>query len=319
MRKIAIMTSGGDAPGMNAALRAAVYQAVVHEVQVIGISHGYEGLLRSAFTPMNLSSVDDIIQRGGTILRSARSQRFCSKEGQEEAIANLWAEGIEGLIVIGGEGSYRGAQALAGMGMATVGVPGTIDNDIPGTDYTIGFDTAVNTVVEAMNKIRDTATAHERTFVLEVMGRASGHIALTAGLAGGAESILIPEIPYNLDDVCRRLKWSSERGKVHSIIVVAEGVASAYTIAEEVKKRTGFETRVTVLGHLQRGGTPTAFDRLLASRLGSQAVEVLLEGGTGVAMSYVNGEVRAVPFDKVFAGSKEIDRSLYNLATVLAM
>lgn len=213
MEKIAVLTSGGDAPGMNAALRAVVHQAAMHEVQVIGISHGYEGLLNREFAPLDLSSVDDIIQRGGTILRSARSERFKSEAGQEQAVANLREAGIEGLVVIGGEGSYRGAQALAERGIATVGVPGTIDNDIPGTDYTIGFDSAVNTVVEAMNKIRDTATAHERTFVVETMGRKSGQIALTAGLAGGAESILIPEVPYNLDNVCQRLKWSAARGR----------------------------------------------------------------------------------------------------------
>ncbi|HHY92245.1 MAG TPA: 6-phosphofructokinase [Firmicutes bacterium] len=319
MEKIAVLTSGGDAPGMNAALRAVVHQAAMHEVQVIGISHGYEGLLNREFSPMELSSVDDIIQRGGTILRSARSERFKTEAGQQQAVANLREAGIEGLVVIGGEGSYRGAEALAARGVAAVGVPGTIDNDIPCTDYSIGFDTAVNTVVEAMNKIRDTATAHERTFVVETMGRASGQIALTAGLAGGAESILIPEIPYNLDNVCQRLKWSAARGKVHSIIVVAEGVASGYTIAQEVKKRTGFDTRVTVLGHLQRGGAPTAFDRILASRLGAQAVEALLEGGSALAISYVKGEVQAVPFREVFTSKKEINRSLYDLAAILAI
>jgi 6-phosphofructokinase 1 len=319
MEKIAVLTSGGDAPGMNAALRAVVHQAAIHEVQVVGIYHGYEGLLNREFGPLDLGSVDDIIQRGGTILRSARSERFKTEAGQEQAVANLKEAGIEGLIVIGGEGSYRGAEALAKRGIATVGVPGTIDNDIPCTDYTIGFDTAVNTVVEAMNKIRDTATAHERTFVVETMGRASGQIALAAGLAGGAESILIPEIPYNLDNVCQRLKWSAARGKVHSIILVAEGVASGYTIAQEVKKRTGFDTRVTVLGHLQRGGTPTAFDRILASRLGAEAVEVLLSGGSSLAMSYVKGEVQAIPFSEVFASKKTINRSLYDLAAILAI
>jgi 6-phosphofructokinase 1 len=317
--KIAVLTSGGDAPGMNAAIRAVVHQAAVHEARVVGIKHGFEGLLKREFVDMDLGSVDDIIQHGGTVLRSARSDRFRTAVGQEEAAANLKEAGIDGVIVIGGEGSYRGGAALTTKGIAVIGVPGTIDNDIPCTDYTIGFDTAVNTVVDAMNKIRDTATAHERAFVVEVMGRASGHIALMAGLAGGAESILIPEIPFDLDDVCRRLKWSAERGKVHSIILVAEGVASAYAIGEEMKKRTGFDTRVSVLGHLQRGGAPTAFDRILASRLAAQAVEVLLEGENQAAMCYRAGQVEAIPFSQVFATTKDIDRSLYDLAAVLAM
>jgi 6-phosphofructokinase 1 len=319
LQKIAVLTSGGDAPGMNAAIRAVVHQATVREVKVVGIKHGFDGLLRSDFVKMDLSSVDGIIQHGGTILRSARCDRFLTPEGQDQGAANLEEAGIGGLIVIGGEGTYRGGAALTNRGISVVGVPGTIDNDIPCTDATIGFDTAVNTVVDAMNKIRDTATAHERAFVVEVMGRASGHIALMAGLAGGAESILIPEIPFNLNDVCRRLKWSAERGKVHSIILVAEGVASAYAIGEEVKERTGFDTRVTVLGHLQRGGAPSAYDRILASRLGAQAVEVLLQGESQAGMSFVAGEIKAVPFSQVFSSTKEIDRSLYNLATVLAM
>jgi 6-phosphofructokinase 1 len=319
LRKIGVLTSGGDAPGMNAAIRAVVHQATVRELQIVGIKHGFEGLLRGEFLDMTLSSVDDIIQHGGTILRSARSDRFRTQKGQEEAVANLIKASIDALVVIGGEGSYRGGAALADRGVAVVGVPGTIDNDVPCTDYTIGFDTAVNTVVDAMNKIRDTANAHERTFVVEVMGRDSGHIALMSGLAGGAESILIPEITFDLGDVCRRLNWSADRGKVHSIILVAEGVASAYDIGEEIKKRTGFDTRVSVLGHLQRGGTPTAFDRVLASRLGAQAVETLVQGQNRVAMSYNAGQVEVVPFAEVFAGTKSIDRSLYNLATVMAM
>lgn len=319
MQKVAVLTSGGDAPGMNAAIRAIVHQAVVHEIKMVGIKHGFEGLLEREFFDMDLSSVDDIIQHGGTILRSARSDRFRTPQGQDQGVANLKEAGIEGLVVIGGEGTYRGAAALAERGVPVVGVPGTIDNDVPCTDITIGFDTAVNTVVDAMNKIRDTATAHERAFVVEVMGRASGHIALMAGLAGGAESILIPEIPFDLSDVCRRLKWSADRGKVHSIIVVAEGVASAYTIGEEVKRQTGFDTRVTVLGHLQRGGAPTAFDRILGSRLGAQAVDALLQGESQAGMSFVAGRIEAVPFSHIFSATKEIDRSLYDLAAVLAM
>lgn len=319
MQKIAVLTSGGDAPGMNAAIRAIVHQAVVHEAEVVGIKHGFEGLLRREFVGLDLSSVDEIIQHGGTMLRSARSDRFLTSEGQDEGAANLKQAGIDGLVVIGGEGTYRGGAALTDRGIPVVGVPGTIDNDIPCTDLTIGFDTALNTVVDALNKIRDTATAHERAFVVEVMGRASGYIALMAGLAGGAESILVPEIPFDLGDVCRRLQWSADRGKGHSIILVAEGVASAYTIGKEVKERTGFDTRVTVLGHLQRGGAPTALDRILASRMGAQAVDVLLRGEKQMGMSLVAGEIKATPFSEIFAGTKEIDRSFYDLAAVLAM
>ena len=319
MRKIAVLTSGGDAPGMNAAIRAAVHQAADRRLTTIGIKHGFQGLLERDFLELDLCSVDGIIQHGGTVLRSARCDCFLTAAGQDLGAANLKSEGIEGLVVIGGEGTFRGGAALAKRGIKVVGVPGTIDNDIPCTDTSIGFDTALNTVVDAMNKIRDTASAHERTFVVEVMGRASGHIALMAGLAGGAESILVPEIPFDLVDICERLQCGAERGKTHSIILVAEGVASAYTLGEEVKKRTGFDTRVFVRGHLQRGGAPSAFDRILASRMGARAVEALLAGERAGAATFAAGRIEMVPFSRLFAASKRLDQSLYDLAAVLAL
>ncbi|HKM38880.1 MAG TPA: 6-phosphofructokinase [bacterium] len=318
MKKIGVLTSGGDAPGMNAAIRAVVHQATEHKLEILGIKHGFQGLLEQDFKELDLCSVDGIIQHGGTILRSARCDRFFTSAGQDLGAANLIKARLEGLVVIGGEGTFRGAAALARRGISVIGVPGTIDNDIPCTDISIGFDTAINTVVEAMNKIRDTASAHERTFVIEVMGRGSGHIALMAGLAGGAESILVPEIAFDLKDICRRLECSAARGKMHSIIVVAEGVTSAYSLGEQVKAKTGFDTRVTVLGHLQRGGVPTAFDRILASRMGAWAVGSLLEGEQGVAVCMMAGQLKTVPLSRLFVSRKKLDRSLYELATVLA-
>jgi 6-phosphofructokinase 1 len=268
---------------------------------------------------MELGSVADIIQRGGTVLRTARAPEFLEKPVQEQAVRNLRDMGIEGLIVIGGDGSFRGAAALEDAGVHTVGVPGTIDNDIPFTGSSIGFDTAVNNVTDAINKVRDTATSHERIYVIEVMGRTSGQIALAAGLAGGAETILVPEMPFDLNEVCERLHRGVKRGKLHSIILVAEGVGSALQIGDEIKEKTNMETRVTILGHLQRGGTPTAFDRMLASRLGAAAVDLLREGCHGRMVGLTGGEVRSTPFSEVFSHEKTLSKELYHLATILAI
>ncbi len=319
VNRIGILTSGGDAPGMNAAIRAIVRKAVYHGLEVIGIERGYLGLLHKEFRPLSLGSVADIIHRGGTILRTARCEDFKKPEFQARAMENLLEAGVEGLIVIGGDGSFRGALALARRGMPVIGVPGTIDNDLAGTDFSIGFDTAVNNVVDAINKIRDTATSHERTFVIEVMGRTSGHIALHAGLAGGAESILIPEIPYDIDDVIFKLERGINRGKLHSIIVVAEGAASGIEIGEEIRRRTGLETRITILGHLQRGGTPTALDRTLASRMGAEAVELLLSGETNKMVGIVAGEIQASDLSKAIEQKKGLDREMWELAGILAI
>lgn len=319
MKKIGVLTSGGDAPGMNAAIRAVVRRGLSLGMEVVGVRRGYAGLISGDFIPLTLSSVGDIIHRGGTILHTARSDRFRTPEGQQEALARVKEAGLEGLVVIGGDGSFRGALALTAQGLPAVGVPGTIDNDIAGTDATIGFDTAVNTCLDAIRKIRDTATSHDRTFVLEVMGRHSGWIALAAGLSGGAESILIPEAPVDLDEVVVRLKRGADRGKRHSLIIVAEGAGQGFKIGEEIKARTGFDTRITVLGHIQRGGSPTAVDAMLASRLGARAAELLLEGQGGRFVGVVNNEVVTPPLDSVLGKHRTIPRELIELAETLAI
>lgn len=318
MKRIGVLTSGGDAPGMNAAIRAVVRRGQSLDIEVIGVRRGYAGLISGEFTPLHLHSVGDIIHRGGTILHTARSDRFRTSEGQQDAINQARNAGLEGLVVIGGDGSFRGAQALTRQGLPCVGVTGTIDNDISGTDLTLGFDTAVNTVLEAISKIRDTATSHDRTFVLEVMGRHSGWIALASGLAGGAESILIPEYPTHMDDVVSRLKRGYDRGKKHSMIVVAEGAGGGFAVAEEIQARTGLDVRVTVLGHIQRGGSPSAVDAMLATRTGSRAVELLHEGVSGVFVGLVHNEVVAVDFSVALSNPKPVPRDLVELTETLA-
>ncbi len=319
MKKIGVLTSGGDSPGMNPAIRAVVRKAIFHNVDVYGIYGGYTGLICGNIKKLELGSVGDIIHRGGTMLHSARCPEFKTKEGQQSGIEQLRAHGIEGLVVIGGDGSYRGAKALTEQGFPCVGVPGTIDNDIPGTELTIGFDTALNTVIDAVDKIRDTATSHERTFVIEVMGRNAGDIALWAGLAGGAETILIPEENYDMNEVAERLRSGQERGKKHSIIIVAEGVCSGYEFAKQLEAASSFETRVSVLGHIQRGGSPTAADRVLASRLGARAVELLIEGKGGRAVGIEKNQL--VDYDIIEAlGKKHIlDLELFKLSKELSI
>lgn len=304
---------------MNAAVRAVVRRGVSLGAKVVGIRHGYAGLINGDFIDLDISSVGDIIHRGGTFLQTARSDRFITPEGQQEAVERARAAGIDGLVVIGGDGSFRGAIRLTDLGLPAIGVPGTIDNDIYGTDRTIGFDTAVNTCLEAIRKIRDTATSHDRTFVLEVMGRHSGWIALAAGLAGGAESILLPERPLPIDEVVARLQRGVERGKRHSLIVVAEGVGSGFDVGREIRERTGFDTRVTVLGHIQRGGAPTALDAMLASRMGARAVELLVEGQGGLFVGEVNNELVSPPLQSVLDRRKEIPDELLDLAEILAI
>jgi len=319
MKKIAVLTSGGDSPGMNAAVRAVVRKAIYHNIEVYGIYQGYAGLMSGQIKKLELGSVGDIIHRGGTKLFTARSEDFKTLEGQKKGIEQLNKIGIEGLVVIGGDGSYRGAKKLTEHGFPTVGVPGTIDNDIPGTDFTIGFDTALNTVIDAIDKIRDTATSHERTYVIEVMGRHAGDLALWSGLAGGAETILIPEADYEIDDVIARLKRGHERGKKHSIIVVAEGVGSGVEIGKSIQEATKFETRVSVLGHIQRGGSPTAFDRVLASRLGARAVELLIEGKGGRAVGIQNNKLVDHDIIEILDRPHTIDHSMYKLSEELSI
>ncbi|WP_042459643.1 6-phosphofructokinase [Neobacillus dielmonensis] len=320
MKKIGVLTSGGDAPGMNPAIRAVVRKAIYHDMEVYGVYGGYAGLISGNIKKLELGSVGDIIHRGGTMLLSARCPEFRNKEVQQKGIEQLKAHGIEGLVVIGGDGSYMGAKALTEQGYPCVGVPGTIDNDIPGTDFTIGFDTALNTVIDAIDKIRDTATSHDRTFVIEVMGRDAGDIALWAGLAGGAETILIPEENYNMNDIVERLRKGQERGKKHSIIVVAEGVCSGVDFAKELKELTNNDIRVSVLGHMQRGGSPTAQDRVLASRLGARAVELLMAGRGGRAVGIENNKL--VDYDIIEALEQrkhKLDANLFDLSKVLSI
>ncbi len=317
--KIAVLTSGGDAPGMNAAVRAVVRKGIYHDCQVFGVREGFRGIIDDDIVPLQLGSVADVIQRGGTFLRTARCEEFKTPQGLAKAIANLRRREIEAVIVIGGDGSIRGAQALYEGGITAAAIPGTIDNDIPATECTIGFDTAVNTASAAIDKIRDTATSHQRTFIVELMGRHSGAIALAAGLAAGAESILVPELPYNLDEVCRRLESGRRRGKLHSIILVAEGVASAYEVAAQLKKRTNQDTRVIVLGHLQRGGSPTAFDRILASRMASEAVDLVLAGKGGKLVAVQNGRYTNVDITSALAQQSSFDIEAFKLAKILSI
>ncbi|SFI82505.1 6-phosphofructokinase [Thermoflavimicrobium dichotomicum] len=318
MKRIGVLTSGGDAPGMNAAIRAIVRSGIYYGLEVYGVYRGYSGLIQGDIKPLSLRAVGDIIHRGGTILYSARSDEFRTEEGQKKAVDQLKKHQIDGLITIGGDGTFRGARQLARLGVPTIGVPGTIDNDIAGTDFTIGFDTAINTVLDSLDKIRDSASSHERIFVVEVMGRDAGDIALWAGLAGGAESIIIPESPMQLDELVTRLEQSIARGKKHSIILVAEGVGSAVDIARELKER-GLDTRLTVLGHVQRGGKPTAFDRVLASRMGAKAVECLMQGKSGQMIAIRNNEVISVDFEKALQQKHEPIMSLYDLSKILSI
>jgi 6-phosphofructokinase 1 len=319
MKKIAVLTSGGDAPGMNAAIRAVVRTGIFKQLQVIGIRHGYRGLLEGDFISLGLGSVGDIIHRGGTILQTARCEEFKTEDGQQQGNRRLRDNGIDGLVVIGGDGSFHGAYKLTKLGFPTVGIPGTIDNDIACTDITLGFDTAVNTVIAAIDKIRDTATSNDRTFVIEVMGRQAGDIALWSGLAGGAESVLIPEIEVSIDDLITRLWQGEKRGKKHSIIIVAEGVASGKEIGELIRNQAGIETRVTVLGHIQRGGSPSAKDRVLGSQMGAKAVDLLVAGQDGVMVGVQRDQIVAVPFAEALSQLHYASMPLYELSRTLAI
>ena len=321
VKRIGVFTSGGDAPGMNACVRAVVRTAIYHGLEVIGILRGYVGMIKGEMIEMDLSSVSNIIQRGGTILKTARSEEFMEEGGRAEAAKNLREWNIDALVAIGGDGTYRGASRLSQEhGISVVGVPGTIDNDIYGTDFTIGYDTAINTAMDAIDRIRDTAASHERIFFIEVMGRESGFIALEVGVAGGAEAILIPEVETDIDEMCRILMRGRARGKTSSIVIVAEGNRSGgtYEVAEKVKERTGLDYRVTVLGHIQRGGSPTVRDRVLASKLGSAAVEALLKGKFNVMVGEVNGQVKLTPLEMIWTHKKQVDMSLYKLAGILS-
>jgi 6-phosphofructokinase 1 len=319
MNRIAVITSGGDAPGMNAALRAVVRAALGRGVEVLGFEHGYEGIVNNEVVPLTSQRVGGIIDRGGTILRTARSETFRTVDGRRKAISVLEQNGIEGMVVIGGDGSLTGALKLhEEFHFPVMGVPGSIDNDIPGTDFSIGFDTAVNTAVEAIDRVRDTAYSHERVFVIEVMGRRNGFIALEAGLSGGAEAVLLPEVPYSLLDICRELRQAAEKGKKSSIIVVAEGAAKAVEVSDFVGKSTGFETRHVVLGHMQRGGSPTAFDRVLALRLGAIATNRLISGFRGEMVGVDGRSLVSHPLTYVLSSERQIDPERLILADMMS-
>ena len=315
IKKIAVLTSGGDAPGMNAAIRAVVRTCSYHNLECVGVYRGYEGLIEGEFTPLNARSVKNIINRGGTFLKSARSQRFRTKEGRQQAYENLQKENIDALVAIGGDGTFAGAIVFnEEHDFPIVGMPGTIDNDINGTDFTIGYDTALNTVVEAIDKIRDTANSHNRLFLVEVMGRDAGDIALNAGIGAGAEEILIPEQDMGRDRLVASLKRSKKAGKSSSIVVVAEGdqigkniLGLADYIRENLQE---YEVKVTVLGHIQRGGSPSCYDRVLASRLGVSAVDALLDGKRDIMVGIMHNKIVQVPFAESIKGDNHIDLDL---------
>lgn len=319
MKNIAVLTSGGDSPGMNAAIRAVVRTCIYNKFRVFGVKKGFNGLIHGDVMEMDISSVADIIQRGGTILRTARCEEFETEDGQQKAINIADVFNFDGIVVIGGDGSLRGAKDLADKGIACIGVPSTIDNDIAYTDFTIGFDTAINTVLDAVNKIRDTTTSHERISIIEVMGRKAGDIALYSGLAGGAESIIVPEVEFSCDDVCKKLLQGKNRGKLHSIIMLAEGVGKATELAEEIHNKIDMEVRVTILGYLQRGGGPTAFDRILASRLGAKAVELLAQGKSGRAVGIRNNKIIDEDINEALKMKKQFNSDMYELAKVLSI
>lgn len=317
--KIGVLTSGGDAPGMNAAIRAVVRCGIDAGFEVYGIKRGYEGMLDGEIEQMSLSSVGDILHRGGTILKTARSERFSTEEGVKRAKVILDTFGIDALIVIGGDGSMRGALELSKLGVNVMCLPGTIDNDLAYTDYTIGFDTAVNTVLDAISKVRDTSSAHERNTIIEVMGRHCGDIALYAGVGGGAEAVLIPEVEADVNRVCRKILQGAGRGKLNSIIINAEGSGvSSDELAKEIAEVTGRETRIVVLSYLQRGGVPTLDDRLLASQSGAKAIELIQNGIKNRAIGTVNGKIQAFEIEGALSEKPEFDNELYELIDVLS-
>lgn len=319
LRRIGVLTSGGDAPGMNASIRAVTRTALYHGLEVVGIRRGYEGLLEGDFIPMTRSTVGGILLHGGTILRTARCEAFMRPEGINVGVSKLKENDIDALVVIGGDGSFRGAAELSRRGVLVVGVPGTIDNDMAGTDCTIGFDTACNTALECISKLRDTASSHDRMFIVEVMGRHAGFLALETGVACGAEFVLIPEIPVDLDALSQKLHYARVHGKTHSIIVLAEGVMPAQKLADEIKGRVDYDPRVVVLGHLQRGGAPSCFDSVLASRLGAAAVETLIDGKRGMMVGRVKGEIVASPLETAWEDKHSLDSDMLRLVETLSI
>ena len=314
MKTIGVLTSGGDAPGMNAAVRAVVRTAISLGMNVKGIRRGYNGLIEGEIIDLDVRSVSDVIHRGGTFLYTARSPRFATEEGVLAAVENCKKFGIEGIAVIGGDGSFRGARDLSNQGIPCVGIPGTIDNDISSTEYTLGFDTAMNTAMEMVDRLRDTAQSHERCSVVEVMGRHAGYIALQTGIAVGATAIMVPEVENNLDDVIKKIKASQKTGKKHFIIVVAEGVGGVEEMSKTIEEATGIETRATVLGHVQRGGRPTVRDRVIATQLGNKAVHLLHDGIGNRVVSYRGGKIEDYDIFEALQMKKEFDYEMLRVA-----
>ena len=320
IKTIGVLTSGGDAPGMNAAIRAVVREALGKGLKVKGIKRGYAGLLQEEIVDMEVRSVSDTIQRGGTILQTARCIEFTTAEGQQKGAEICRKHGIDGVIVIGGDGSFRGAQKLAGLGINTIGLPGTIDLDIACTDYTIGFDTAVNTAMEAIDKVRDTSTSHERCSIIEVMGRGAGYIALWTGIANGAEDILLPErYDYDEQKLVKHIIENRKRGKQHHIIINAEGIGHSSSMAKRIEAATGIETRATILGHMQRGGSPTCKDRVYASIMGAYAVDLLCKGATNRVVAYRGGEFVDFDIDEALAMKKDISEYQFEVCKNLSI
>lgn len=316
---IGVLTSGGDAPGMNAAIRAVVRAAIAKGKKVKGIRRGYQGLLEEDIIDMDAHSVSDIIQRGGTVLYTARCQEFRTPEGQQKGADICKKHGIDGIIVIGGDGSFQGAQKLSHLGINTIGVPGTIDLDIACTDYTIGFDTAVNTAMEAIDKIRDTSTSHDRCSVIEVMGRSAGYIALWCGIANGAEDILLPErYDHNEEAILEHIRQTRKIGKKHHIIINAEGIGDSNEMAKRIEASTGMETRAAILGHMQRGGSPTCKDRVYATIMGAYAVDLLCQGKSDRVVAYSHGEYVDYAIDEALAMKKDIDEYQYQVSRMMA-
>lgn len=317
---IGVLTSGGDAPGMNAAIRAVVRTAITNGKRIKGIRRGYNGLLNDEIEEMTARSVSDIIQRGGTILQTARCDEFRTEDGLKKGAQVCHDEGIDGLVVIGGDGSFAGARALSGYGVNTVGIPGTIDQDIACTDYTIGFDTACNTAMDAIDKVRDTSTSHERCSIIEVMGRNAGYIALWCGIANGAEEILIPEkYDYNEQELINHIIFSRKRGKKHYIIINAEGIGHSTSMARRIEAATGMETRATILGHMQRGGSPSCKDRVYASIMGACAVDLLCQGKTDIVIGYKNGKFQDFDINEALDMKKELPEYQYDIAKRLSI
>lgn len=318
IKTIGVLTSGGDAPGMNAAIRAVVRTGLAKGLNVKGIKKGYQGLLNEEIIDMKSKDVSEIIQRGGTILGTARCMEFMELEGQQKGADICKKHGIDGIVVIGGDGSYKGAQKLAALGINTVGVPGTIDLDIACTDYTIGFDTAINTAMEAIDRVKDTSSSHERASVIEVMGRNAGYIALWCGVANGAEDILLPEkYDYNEQNIINNIINNRKRGKTHHIIINAEGIGHSTSMARRIEAATGIETRATILGYMQRGGNPTCRDRYFASIMGSYAVDILMEGKSNRVVAYKNGGFVDFDIDEALSMQKSIDEYQYSVARIL--